>query len=74
MNEDDKRSVIVRFLNAYNAFDIDGMMSVIHPDIEFKNVAGGEINATASGIDEFHKLAEQSKKLFYSRKQTIKKF
>ena len=41
MKEDDKRSLIKRYLDAYNAFDIDGMMSVIHPDIEFKNVSRG---------------------------------
>ena len=74
MNEDDKRSVIERYLDAYNAFDIDGMMSVIHPDIEFKNVSGGEVDATASDVDEFRKLAEQSKELFLSRKQTMIKF
>ena len=53
MNEDEKRSLIERYLASYNAFDIDGMMAVIHPDIEFKNVSGGEVNATASGSDEF---------------------
>ena len=30
MNEDEKRSLIERYFAAYNAFDIDGMMSVIH--------------------------------------------
>jgi len=48
LNDDDKRSVIERYLYAYNTFDIDGIMSVIHPDIEFKNISGGEVNATAS--------------------------
>ena len=69
-----KRSVIERYIDAYNAFDVDGMLSVIHPDIEFKNVSGGEVNATASGVDEFRQLAEYSKKLFSSRKQTILSF
>lgn len=74
MNKDDKRSLIERYLDAYNAFDIDGMMSVIHPDIVFKNVSGGEVNATASGANEFRKLAGQSKKLFSMRTQTITSF
>jgi ketosteroid isomerase-like protein len=74
MNEDDKRSLIKRYLDAYNSFDIDGMMSVIHSDIEFKNVSGGEVNATASGSNELRKLAEQSKELFSSRKQTMTSF
>lgn len=74
MNEDEKLSIIERYLDSYNTFDIDGMISVIHSDIEFKNRADGEVNAKASGIDEFYHLAEQSKKLFSSRKQTILKF
>jgi hypothetical protein len=74
MNDDDKRPLIEKYLDAYNVFDIDGMMSVIHPEIDFKNVSGGEVNASASGSDEFRKLAEQSKGLFSKRKQTITKF
>lgn len=50
------------------------MLSVIHPEIEFKNVANGEVNASASGIAEFRNLAEQSKGLFSSRHQTMTKF
>ncbi len=71
MKDDDKRPLIEKYLDAYNVFDIDGMMSVIHSDIAFKNVSGGEVNASASGADEFRKLAEQSKGMFSKRKQTI---
>jgi ketosteroid isomerase-like protein len=74
MNRDEKRALLDRYLSAYNAFGIDGMLAVVHRDIEFKNIAGGEVNAEASGIDEFRKLAEQSKTLFSSRRQTLKTF
>ena len=36
-----------------------------------KNISSGEVNATASGVVEFRELAEKSKELFISRKQTI---
>jgi ketosteroid isomerase-like protein len=71
MDENGKMSLIQSYIAAYNASDIDGIMAVIHPEIEFKNVSGGEVNATASGEDEFRHLAEKSKELFRSRKQTI---
>ena len=74
MNQDEKRAAIERYLVAYNAFDIDGMMSVIHDDIHFKNVSSGEVNATASGADEFRTSAEQSRKLFSFRQQTMTSF
>ena len=74
MDEDEKRSLVERYLAAYNAFDIDGMMELIHPNIEFKNLSGGEVNATASDAVEFRQLAEKSKALLRSRKQTMIKF
>ena len=74
MDEDEKRSLVECYLAAYNAFDIDGMMAMIHPDIEFKNVSGGEVNATTSGAGDFRLLAEKSSELFRSRKQKILTF
>jgi ketosteroid isomerase-like protein len=74
MDEDEKRSLVECYLAAYNAFDIDSMMAVIHPDIEFKNVSGGEVNATTSGAGDFRLLAEKSSELFRSRKQKILTF
>jgi ketosteroid isomerase-like protein len=74
MHTDEKRALLERYLDAYNSFDIERMMELIHQDIEFKNVSGGEVNASASGKTEFRELAEQSKRLFSSRKQTVTKF
>jgi ketosteroid isomerase-like protein len=74
MDEDEKHSLIDRYLAAYNAFDIDGMMAVMHPEIEFKNVSGGEVNASTFGAGDFRLLAEQSRELFRPRKQTILRF
>lgn len=74
MDSDQQRSLIDRYLAAYNSFDIDGMMATIHPDVEFKNVSAGEVNATALGAEEFRRLAEQSQGLFSSRRQTVRAF
>jgi len=63
--------LIERYIEAYNAFDIKTMLSTLHPDIVFQNISNGEINAETHGIEAFRTLAEQSKSLFISRKQTI---
>lgn len=63
--------LIERYLEAYNVFDIETMLSTLHPDIAFQNISNGEINAETHGIEAFCTLAEQSKSLFTSRKQTI---
>ncbi|MGD1930038.1 MAG: nuclear transport factor 2 family protein [Leptolyngbyaceae cyanobacterium] len=74
MIEQNKRDLIDRYLHAYNTFDIAGMLATLHPEVEFKNVSGGEVNATASGISEFAEMAQQSKALFTSRQQTMTAF
>lgn len=74
MTEDEHKTLINRFIDAYNNFDVDGMVALVHPDVIFKNVSGGEVNATAVGINEFRELANQSKAMFSSRKQTITSF
>lgn len=63
--------LIERYIEAYNAFDIETMLSTLHPDITFQNISNGEVNTETQGIEAFRTLAEQSKGLFTSRKQTI---
>lgn len=74
MDDDAKRGLIEAYIAAYNAIDIDGMLAVIHPEIEFKNISGGEVTLRASGADEFRRLAEQAAALFQSRHQTVTRF
>lgn len=74
MTSQEKRALIDRYLDAYNAFDVEGMMGTLHPTVEFENVAGGEVNASASGAGAFRALAEQATGLFSSRRQTVTAF
>lgn len=73
MTTDEKRNVIERYLDAYNRFDVERMLNVVHSDIKFENVSDGQVTAEASGASAFRKLAEQSKQMFSSRKQTVTK-
>lgn len=74
MTTDEMRRVIDRYIAAYNAFDVDGMLAVVHDDVEFRNVSGGETTAAASGKAALRELAEQSKGLFAERRQEISAF
>jgi steroid delta-isomerase-like uncharacterized protein len=71
MNESDKEGLIQRFVQAYNEFDIDGMVALMHPECTFQNVSGREVTATTTGKEQFRDLAEKSKELFSSRRQRI---
>ncbi|MCO5936456.1 nuclear transport factor 2 family protein [Mucilaginibacter sp. RB4R14] len=67
-----KTEQIIRdYVNAYNNFDIDGMLKDIDPSILFKNISGGKTDMTLNGIDELRQQALQAKNLFSSRNQTI---
>jgi len=66
-----RKTVIERYLAAYNDFDIDGMLAVLAPDVRFENMADGSVNAEASGIDAFRALAEQGRQLFSAREQRL---
>jgi hypothetical protein len=71
MRHEDRKAVIERYLAAYNAFDIDGMLALLAPDVRFENIAGGQVNAETSGIEAFRQLAEQGRQLFSEREQRI---
>lgn len=74
MMDEEKRSLILAYLNAYNSFDIEGMIKLLHADIVFKNIAAGEVNTQTTGREEFRQLAEQSKAFFSSRQQDPSNF
>lgn len=71
MTSSRQKEIIEGYVAAYNSFDVEAMLQFVHPDVLFKNVAGGEVNATAIGIHEFREMAEQSKSLFSARCQKI---
>ena len=74
MTEKEKRDLITRYLDAYNAFDVDGMIETLHPDVEFENVSGGDANTSAAGVEEFRTMAEKAAEIFASRQQTVTSF
>lgn len=51
MKEKQMKRVIDSYIKAYNEFDVDEMVKNIHHDVEFKNIAQGEINVHIKGID-----------------------
>lgn len=74
MDANEMKSLIQSYLNAYNSFDMDGMLLHLHKDIEFRNIINGVIDVETKGIEQFRELAEQSKKIFSERLQTINNY
>lgn len=71
MNDAQQRELIGRYLAAYNAFDVDGMLALLSPAVCFENHAGSELTASTHGLAEFRRLAQKSAALFSEREQRI---
>ena len=68
------RSLVERYIDAYNRKDVAAMLALVHPLVKFQNIAGGEVNASTHGIAELEALARQSPALFSERRQTLQTF
>lgn len=71
MEPHNKEEIIKNYINAYNAFDVKGMLAVLHDHIEFINISNGETSLTLNGINAFRIQAEEACKLFKARRQEI---
>ena len=72
MSQELREKLIRKYIEAYNRFDIEGMLSMLDEEISFQNISDDEVTAFANGKEEFQALAEKSKEIFSERKQTIK--
>ncbi|GBG10599.1 hypothetical protein PAT3040_05350 [Paenibacillus agaridevorans] len=70
MSENSKE-IIECYIEAYNSFDIEGMLGLLHEGVLFRNYSNGEMDTEITGIQQFRELAENSAKMFSSRCQTI---
>lgn len=66
-----REAIIRHYIDAYNRFDVEGMLRDFHPAIVFENVAGGEANMTLMGINGFRQQAEGAVQVFSQREQRI---
>ncbi|MBB3111294.1 hypothetical protein FHS18_003362 [Paenibacillus phyllosphaerae] len=71
MVSQESRDIIEKYIEAYNSFNIESMVVLLHQDILFRNISNGETTTEIRGIQAFRALAEQSSTLFSSRSQII---
>jgi hypothetical protein len=66
-----KEEMIRNYIDAYNTFDIDGMLTDLDENIKFVNVFNGIVDMTLNGLTAFKEQAEQAKNFFSERTQEI---
>ena len=69
--KEEQKQMIESYINAYNDFDLDGMLKDLHHEIVFENITQGKVDLKTEGIDAFKKQAESAKQYFKKRKQLI---
>ncbi len=69
-----REKIIRNYIEGYNNFDMDKMVTDMSKDIIFENIQNGEINLSLSGLSAFIEQAKMSRDFFTSRKQIIKSF
>lgn len=64
-----RRSIIEKYLVAYNNFDVDGMLTNLDSDVVFENISAGNLDLSIEGKEAFKKQAEAATSYFSERKQ-----
>ena len=65
------KQLIEAYIEAYNRFDVAGMLAPLHEDVVFRNVSNGEVNLTTTGKAAFRQQAEQTTQYFSEREQRV---
>lgn len=66
-----RQALVEAYIDAYNRFDIDGMLATLSADVRFEHYGGGELAVATNGKAEFEKLARVGAAMFASRTQRV---
>ena len=63
--------LVEAYIEAYNRFDVGGMLAGLHEDVVFRNIANGEVNLTTISKESFRQQAERATQYFSQRQQRV---
>ena len=69
MEAANNKLLVEAYIEAYNRFDVAGMLAPLHNEVVFQNIADGAVNLTTTGKENFHQQAEQALPYFSQREQ-----
>ncbi|MCC2547326.1 nuclear transport factor 2 family protein [Hymenobacter sp. BT175] len=71
METSPQKQLVQAYIEAYNRFDVAGMLAGLHEDVVFRNILGGEVNLTTTSKESFRQQAEQARQYFSQREQRV---
>lgn len=60
MLANEQTQIIQKYIAAYNAFDVEGMLELLSPGMRFENWSGPNLTAEACGTEAFRQLAQRA--------------
>lgn len=71
MNATEQKQLVQNYIEAYNRFDVAGMLRPLHENVVFRNITDGETDLTLTGKESFRQQAEQALHYFSQREQRV---
>ena len=68
---DPKVQMIKNYLQAYNTFDVEGMVNDLDDAVVFENYSDGELTLQLEGKEAFKRQAESAASYFKERQQKV---
>ncbi|NID17224.1 nuclear transport factor 2 family protein [Luteibacter yeojuensis] len=66
-----RQALIEAYIDAYNRFDIEGMLATLSDDVRFEHHSGDEVSVATDGKADLEKLARVGAAMFASRHQSV---
>jgi len=66
-----REEIVRNYIQAYNNFDVEGMVQHFSEDVVFENIQNGVTTDSLEGIEAFKEQAESAKSFFEDREQVI---
>ena len=64
-------ALVKQYIDAYNAFDVAGMVALLDSNVHFQNIVEGQTNLSLLGRTAFKEQAIQAAAVFAERRQTV---
>jgi len=74
MMQEMQKEIIEAYIDAYNRFDVEAMIALLHSDVVFQNISNGEVTLETKGKDAFERQAKEAATYFSERRQTATGF
>jgi ketosteroid isomerase-like protein len=74
MDATQAETLVNSYIEAYNGFDVPGMLACLHPDVQFEHSTNGDVTVRLDGKAAFEAQATRAAAWFSERTQRVTAF